>query len=54
LIGKNIIEVMGETGFQTIPPHVKAFLAGERVEYETNVHFKDVGLRLLHVIYTPR
>jgi hypothetical protein len=23
------------------------------VEYETAVHFKDVGLRFLHVIYTP-
>jgi PAS domain S-box-containing protein len=53
LVGKKIIEIMGQTGFQTILPHVKAVLAGQRVEYETDVHFKDVGLRLLHVIYTP-
>jgi PAS domain S-box-containing protein len=53
LAGKKIVDVMGEAGFQTILPHVKAVLAGQRVEYETDVHFKDVGPRLLHVIYTP-
>jgi PAS domain S-box-containing protein len=53
VVGKKIVEVMGETGFQTILPHIKAVLAGQRVEYETEVHFKDVGPRLLHVIYTP-
>jgi transcriptional regulator of acetoin/glycerol metabolism len=25
---------MGETGFQTILPHIKAVLTGQRVEYE--------------------
>jgi PAS domain S-box-containing protein len=53
LVGKEIVEVMGETGFNTILPHIKTVLSGHRVEYETNVHFKDVGPRLLHVIYTP-
>jgi len=48
LVGKKIIEVMGENGFQTILPHIKAVLTGQRVEYETDVHFKDVGPRLLH------
>ena len=53
VVGKKIVEVMGKTGFNTILPHVKAVLSGHRVEYETEVHFKDVGPRLLHVIYTP-
>ena len=53
VIGKKIVEVMGETGFKTILPHVKAVLTGRRVEYEDQVHFKDVGPRLLHVIYMP-
>jgi PAS domain S-box-containing protein len=53
VVGKKILEVIGETGFQTILPHIKAVLSGQRVEYESDVHFKDVGLRLLHVIYTP-
>jgi hypothetical protein len=34
-------------------PHIKAVLSGHRVKYEANVNFKDVGPRLLHVIYTP-
>ena len=53
VVGKKIVEVMGETGFNTILPHIKAVLSGHRVEYETEVHFKDVGPRLLHVIYVP-
>ena len=53
VVGKKIVEVMGETGFQTILPHIKTVLSGHRVEYETDVYFKDVGSRLLHVIYTP-
>src|SRR5215471_13563758 len=53
VVGKKIVEVMGETGFNTILPHIKTVLSGHRVEYETNVHFSGVGPRLLHVIYTP-
>ena len=44
---------MGETGFNTILPHIKTVLSGHRVEYETNVDFSGIGPRLLHVIYTP-
>jgi PAS domain S-box-containing protein len=53
LVGKRIVEVMGETGFQTILPHIKTVMAGQRAQYEEEVHFKDVGRRLLHVIYMP-
>jgi PAS domain S-box-containing protein len=53
VVGKKIVEVMGETGFNTILPHIKTVLSGHRVEYETNVDFRGVGPRLLHVIYTP-
>src|SRR5262249_32986006 len=52
VVGIKIVEVMGETGFNTVLPHIEAVLLGDRVEYETEVHFKDVGPRLLHVIYT--
>jgi PAS domain-containing protein len=37
VVGKKIVEVIGETGFQTILPHIKAVLSGQRVEYETDV-----------------
>jgi len=53
VIGRKIIEIIGDAGFNTILPHIKSVLFGQRVEYEQHVHFKDVGPRLLHVIYTP-
>src|SRR5262249_28942769 len=53
LVGKKIAEVIGEKAFQTILPHVNAVLAGQRVEYEAEVHYKDVGPRFVHVTYTP-
>jgi PAS domain S-box-containing protein len=53
VIGKKIVEVVGDTGFDAILPHINAVLMGDRVEHETEVHFKNVGPRLLHCIYTP-
>jgi PAS domain S-box-containing protein len=53
LAGKTILEIMGQEGFETIMPHVKKVLNGDRVEYESDVHFQGVGHRVLHVVYTP-
>ena len=53
VVGKKIIEVIGETAFNTILPHVKAVLLGHRVEYETQVHYKNGGPRFVHVVYVP-
>jgi PAS domain S-box-containing protein len=53
LVGKPIVEIMGEEGFATIRPYVEAVLRGTRVEYEADVHFKGLGPRSLQVIYTP-
>jgi PAS domain S-box-containing protein len=51
--GRSIVEVVGETGFQTIRPHVEAALRGERVDYEAGVEFPRVGVRQLSVRYVP-
>ena len=51
--GKSIVDVMGEEGFTTVLPHIQKVLKGETVEYETEIAFRDVGIRYLHVIYTP-
>ncbi|HEY7543432.1 MAG TPA: PAS domain S-box protein, partial [Blastocatellia bacterium] len=51
--GKPIVEIMGEEGLRVISPYVEKVLAGERVEYESEVSFKDVGAPFLHVVYTP-
>jgi PAS domain S-box-containing protein len=53
IAGRKIRDVMGAEGFNTILPHMVTVLSGRRVEYETRVHFKGVGPRLLHVVYNP-
>jgi PAS domain S-box-containing protein len=53
LVGKKIVEIIGERSFQTILPHVNAVLAGQRVEYEAEVPYKDIGPRFVHVTYAP-
>ncbi len=53
LVGKQIAEVIGERAFQTILPHVNAVLAGQHVDYEAEVHFKDIGPRIVQVAYAP-
>jgi PAS domain S-box-containing protein len=51
--GRPIVEVMGEAGFRTIRPYIERVLAGERVEYESEVEFEGVGTRSLRLVYTP-
>jgi PAS domain S-box-containing protein len=51
--GQPLVEIMGEEGFDAIRPHVEAVLRGNRVQYEADVHFQGVGVRVLNVVYTP-
>jgi PAS domain S-box-containing protein len=51
--GRPIVEIMGQDGFATIRPHIETVLRGTPVEYESDVPFKGVGPRSLHVQYTP-
>jgi PAS domain S-box-containing protein len=53
LVGRKIAEVIGESAFQTILPHINAALAGRHVEYEAEVSYKDIGPRWVHVSYAP-
>lgn len=53
IVGKPIIEIVGEEGFKIIQPEVEKVLAGNRVEYESDIYFRGVGTRSLHVVYTP-
>jgi PAS domain S-box-containing protein len=53
IIGLPIAAVMGEQGFNTIMPHVKKVLEGNRVEYESEIQFTGAGTRFLRVVYVP-
>ncbi len=51
--GKPIVEIIGQAAFKTILPHVLEVLRGRRVSYDSEIHYKGVGPRLVHVEYTP-
>ena len=53
LVGKSITENIGEEAFRTILPYVEKALRGERVEYESEVAYRGIAVRTLHVVYTP-
>ncbi len=53
IIGKPIVEIMGEEAFETIRPYVEKVLQGEIVEYEAEIPYQEVGNQFMHVIYVP-
>jgi PAS domain S-box-containing protein len=53
IVGKPIVEIMGEEGLKTITPYIEKVLQGDPVEYETEVSFQGVGAPWLHVVYSP-
>lgn len=53
MIGRPIVEIMGEEAFATIKPHVERVLQGEPVAYEAQIPYPGVGLRWVSVNYLP-
>jgi PAS domain S-box-containing protein len=54
IIGRPIVEVMGEAAFRTILPYIERVLAGERVEYQTEIPFHHGAERSFYrVVYVP-
>ena len=52
IVGRPIVDVMGEAAFEIIRPRVERVLSGERVEYEDALPLGG-GLKYVHVVYTP-
>ena len=53
IVGRPIVDALGEAGLEIIRPYFESVLRGERVEYETEMPFEKSGARYLHVVYTP-
>jgi PAS domain S-box-containing protein len=53
IVGKTIPEVIGEEAFQVIRPHIERALAGERVEFEMQIPYQDLGVRWVRAAYVP-
>lgn len=53
MLGREIVDVLGEDGDAAIRPHVQAALRGEPVHYETTVAFRAGDMRHLAGEHTP-
>jgi PAS domain S-box-containing protein len=53
IIGRPIIDVIGEDGVRALQPHVEQLLAGRRVEYERLAHFARLGSRWIYSVAEP-
>jgi PAS domain S-box-containing protein len=53
IVGRPIVDVLGEDVFTEARPHIEAVLRGTAVEYEAQVVVKGLGPRWLHVEYSP-
>jgi PAS domain S-box-containing protein len=52
-VGKSIVDVIGEQGFNAILPHIQQVLQGNRVEYESEIQYAEIGRRVIRAIYIP-
>jgi len=53
MIGRPIIEILGQDAFDVIRPYVNQALDGQRVEYEAWIPFARLGRRYMRCIYVP-
>ena len=53
MLGRHMREVLGDSAWAAIRPHVEAVLAGQVVNYEAEVPYRDGGTRWINATYTP-
>jgi PAS domain S-box-containing protein len=53
IVGKSIVEALGQKGFDTLRPHIEKVLRGEASEFDCEIDFPVAGLRRLHIAYRP-
>ena len=53
VIGKTIVEVLGEKGFNTLRPYTERVLRGEAIDFECELDFPKIGTRRLAIAYRP-
>lgn len=54
IYGKTLREVLGEAAYAGLEPSIARALAGEAIQIEQLVPYKDGGERYIHVDYVPR
>ncbi len=53
MLGKTMAEILGETAFEILRPHIDKVLTGQTEIFESEMPYKYGGTRFVHAIYTP-
>ncbi|UOQ68566.1 PAS domain-containing protein [Hymenobacter volaticus] len=53
LLGQQVRQVLGEQTYTNIQHHLSRALAGERVDFETTMHYSPGIVKHVHTIYVP-
>jgi PAS domain S-box-containing protein len=53
IVGKPIVEILGAAAFEELGPRFEKVLQGQRVEYEEQVTFRNLGPRWINGVYVP-
>lgn len=53
VVGRHMKDVLGEAAWAKLRPYVEAALAGEVVNYEAEVPYREGGTRWINATYTP-
>jgi PAS domain S-box-containing protein len=53
VVGRRIPDVVGNEAFAQLEPYINRVLAGERVEFETELDYRDLGKQYMRCAYQP-
>lgn len=53
IIGKTIADVLGDEAARVLDPYIVTVAAGQRVSFETEVPYRDLGVQHMHGVYEP-
>jgi PAS domain S-box-containing protein len=53
IVGRPIVDIFGNEAFEHLLPHFRRVLAGEGVQYEEEVTYREIGCRHIRAVYTP-
>ncbi|MCA1991135.1 MAG: PAS domain S-box protein [Coleofasciculus sp. S288] len=52
--GKHLQEILGKSAYEQLLPYIEAALSGEKVTFESQIPYKDAGVRYVSATYVPQ
>ncbi len=53
ILGRHVREVLGESVYESVRPHIETAMSGEIVTYEVNIPHSKMGMRTNQTVLTP-